>query len=106
MMTRSSFCAVRGPSLALAPANSSVRVVTKLIETPSSDEFFFCRLTYIFFLLLSKIQVTNKIMFVIFTCMALVTTLSLVGYVVFEAEYDEKLYYLCYGDNSPVPLFA
>ena len=46
-------------------------------------------------------------MFVIFTCMALVTTLSLVGYIVFEAENDPKLYYLCYGtDTSPVPLFA
>ncbi|CAM9933282.1 unnamed protein product, partial [Laminaria digitata] len=51
-------------------------------------------------------KVTNKIMFVIFTCMALVTTLSLVGYVIFEAEYDQKLYYLCYGiEDSPVPLF-
>lgn len=45
-------------------------------------------------------------MFVIFTCMAVVTTLSLVGYLVFEAENDDKLYYLCYDiDNSPVPLF-
>ncbi|CAM9603064.1 unnamed protein product, partial [Ectocarpus sp. 12 AP-2014] len=51
-------------------------------------------------------KVTNKIMFVIFTCMAVVTTLSLVGYLVFEAENDDKLYYLCYdSDNSPVPLF-
>lgn len=59
-----------------------------------------------FFLLLLTIQVTNKIMFVIFTCMALVTTLSLVGYLIFEAEYDEKLYYLCYGiEESPVLLF-
>lgn len=63
---------------------------------------------HLFSLLLSflMIQVTNKIMFVIFTCMAVVTTLSLVGYIVFEAEYGEKLYYLCYGiDESPVPLF-
>lgn len=45
-------------------------------------------------------------MFVIFTCMAVVTSLSLVGYVIFEAEYDEKLYYLCYGyEDCPVPLF-
>lgn len=49
---------------------------------------------------------TNKIMFVIFTCMAVVTTLSLVGYIIFEADNDEKLYYLCYGyESAPVPLF-
>ncbi|CAM9923765.1 unnamed protein product, partial [Hapterophycus canaliculatus] len=51
-------------------------------------------------------KVTNKIMFVIFTCMVVVTTLSLVGYIIFEAENDDKLYYLCYGyEDCPVELF-
>ena len=45
-------------------------------------------------------------MFVAVACAAVVTTFSLVGYIVFEAEHDDKLYYLCYGaENSPVPLF-
>ena len=63
--------------------------------------FVFCLLSFVF-----VGKVTNKIMFVIFTCMAVVTTLSLVGYIIFEAENDDKLYYLCYNyENAPVPLF-
>lgn len=51
-------------------------------------------------------KVTNKIMFVIFTCMAAVTTLSLVGYILFEASNEDRLYYLCFDyESSPVPLF-
>lgn len=51
-------------------------------------------------------QVTNKIMLVIFISMAAVTTLSLVGYLIFSAEYDSKLYYLCYDyEDAPVELF-
>lgn len=51
-------------------------------------------------------QVTNKIMLVIFLAMAAVTTFSLIGYLIFSAEYDDKLYYLCYdSENAPVELF-
>lgn len=46
-------------------------------------------------------------MLVIFAAMATVTTLALVGYLVFEAEYSDELFYLCDGEteDSPVPLF-
>ena len=51
-------------------------------------------------------QVTNKIMFVVFTCMVLVTTVSLVGYLIWSAQNDDELYYLCLNyEDAPVPLF-
>lgn len=71
--------------------------------TPSGPVVFiipFCPLSFF----VMKNKVTNKIMLVIFTAMATVTTVSLVGYMIFESE-NKDLYYLCYSDNSPVPLF-
>lgn len=68
--------------------------------------FFFVSVFFLLSCAARLVKVTNKIMFVIFTCMAVVTTLSLVGYIIFEAENDDKLYYLCYNyEEAPVPLF-
>lgn len=83
-------------------ANGTLRVLSRG-DIP--EQAFFLYLPFVFCYVRPP-KVTNKIMFVIFSCMALVTTLSLVGYIIFQAEYESKLYYLCYDyENAPVPLF-
>ncbi|CAN0032532.1 unnamed protein product, partial [Discosporangium mesarthrocarpum] len=45
-------------------------------------------------------------MFVIFFAMAMITTISLIGFIIFNSEYEDELFYLCFNsDNAPIPLF-